>query len=333
MADCQKVSKEALLAAIRKQGALYAPGPDGSWLAYTDQELPEIGSIRPKRPIRDLFIPPVREIATWEKHVSQAELKPAEVDTSRATVFGVRPCDARALSWLDKIFLAEPYVDPHYKAKRENMLLVGLACEPESSCHCGLFDFGPDESSEMDVMLYPQDGAFLIVSASNKGRQFIASIEGSEPADSSPDATWTQTGLVDPIPQPEALLENFENPVWDELQIGCMNCGACTLYCPTCQCFTITDETYKNQVKRQRVVDTCQHSDFTRMAGGHNPRTKRHSRLRQRVMHKFGYIPMRNDGEMGCSGCGRCVELCGLRRHLFADLVEVGKRISSCEGV
>ena len=58
------------------------------------------------------------------------------------------------------------------------------------------------------------------------------------------------------------------------------------------------------------VIDSCQHGDFTRMAGGHNPRAKRHSRLRQRVLHKFAYIPERNDGAYGCTGCGRCAEVC-----------------------
>ena len=123
-------------------------------------------------------------------------------------------------------------------------------------------------------------------------------------------------------------MAGFENAVWDALQVGCMNCGACTLYCPTCQCFTIVDETFKDQVQRLRVIDTCQHPGFTRMAGGHNPREKRSARLRQRVMHKFAYIPLCNEGELGCSGCGRCVELCGQRRNLFADLVEIKKRIS-----
>jgi ferredoxin len=27
-------------------------------------------------------------------------------------------------------------------------------------------------------------------------------------------------------------------------------------------------------------------------------------------MHKFKYIPMKRDGEIGCVGCGRCVQLC-----------------------
>jgi len=64
------------------------------------------------------------------------------------------------------------------------------------------------------------------------------------------------------------------------------------------------------------------------MAGGHNPRQVAASRLRQRVLHKFSYIPTQNPGLVGCTGCGRCVDLCPLDRHLFADVFEIMKRIN-----
>jgi ferredoxin len=44
-------------------------------------------------------------------------------------------------------------------------------------------------------------------------------------------------------------------------------------------------------------------------ASGHNPRPTKVERTRQRVMHKFAYwVDLIN--EIGCTGCGRCVEYC-----------------------
>jgi ferredoxin len=332
VAEAKQITQEALLAGLRARGPLFAPDEDGRWIEHTQSGLPAIGSIRPKRPIRDLFVPPVREIARFNKHVSAPEIHPVAPDTTPGSVYGVRPCDARALAWLDQVFLAPPHIDVHYQARRDKLLLIGLACEPSETCHCGLFGFGPDEASELDVMLYPNGQGFVALAGSERGQAFVDGLAGATQATAPARREGPVPEWWSGFPEPEALLANFEHPVWEALQIGCMNCGACTLYCPTCQCFTIVDEPYKSEVLRRRVIDTCQHSDFTRMAGGHNPRTKRHSRLRQRVMHKFAYIPARSEGQLGCSGCGRCVELCGLRRHLFADLAEIKDRIAEGTG-
>lgn len=45
------------------------------------------------------------------------------------------------------------------------------------------------------------------------------------------------------------------------------------------------------------------------MGHGHNPRSTQVPRSRQRLMHKFMY-QHQQFGVVGCTGCGRCVELC-----------------------
>jgi succinate dehydrogenase/fumarate reductase-like Fe-S protein len=48
---------------------------------------------------------------------------------------------------------------------------------------------------------------------------------------------------------------------------------------------------------------------FTLHASGHNPRSSKRERFRQRVMHKYVYIP-KNFGLTACTGCGRCIRSC-----------------------
>ena len=153
MADAVTLSREQLLAALRTRGPIFAPNQNGHWA--TTQELPELGPVRPKRPLKDLFTPPRREIARWKAGAGPADIVPAPVDETPGSAFGVRPCDARAVQLLDRVFLKEPYVDPHYKARRDNLLLVGVACQPAESCACGVFGFGPDDTRRLGPVPRP----------------------------------------------------------------------------------------------------------------------------------------------------------------------------------
>jgi formate hydrogenlyase subunit 6/NADH:ubiquinone oxidoreductase subunit I len=50
-------------------------------------------------------------------------------------------------------------------------------------------------------------------------------------------------------------------------------------------------------------------SDYSRMAGGHDPRPSKKERVRNRYMHKLSYFNERY-GMTLCVGCGRCVCAC-----------------------
>jgi ferredoxin len=42
----------------------------------------------------------------------------------------------------------------------------------------------------------------------------------------------------------------------------------------------------------------------------YNSRATQAERLRQRIYHKFSYNPDKYDGQIGCTGCGRCIDVC-----------------------
>jgi ferredoxin len=111
----------------------------------------------------------------------------------------------------------------------------------------------------------------------------------------------------------------YEDPFWDELHQKCLGCGACTYLCPTCHCFDIVDEGDSVQGRRVRNWDTCQFALFTYHTSGHNPRPTGKERMRQRVMHKFGYF-VENLNEIACVGCGRCVRDCPVNLDIRATI-------------
>ncbi len=108
---------------------------------------------------------------------------------------------------------------------------------------------------------------------------------------------------------PERLKALFESKAFEQQSLACIGCGTCTYVCPVCGCFDMQDETQGTKGRRVRCWDSCGFSCFTVHTSGHNPRETQGQRWRQRLMHKFSYLPESNH-VFGCVGCGRCIRSC-----------------------
>ncbi|MBO4352620.1 MAG: 4Fe-4S dicluster domain-containing protein, partial [Eggerthellaceae bacterium] len=115
----------------------------------------------------------------------------------------------------------------------------------------------------------------------------------------------------------------YDHPIWDNLSIKCLNCGTCTYVCPTCHCFDISQENRRKDGVRFRCWDSCMFSEYTAMAGGHNPRPEKLERVRNRFMHKLNFFERRY-GISLCVGCGRCVEKCPVALDITRLIDEIG---------
>lgn len=65
------------------------------------------------------------------------------------------------------------------------------------------------------------------------------------------------------------------------------------------------------------------------MAGGHNPRSDKKERFRNRFLHKLEFFVERY-GTYLCTGCGRCVVLCPNQVNIIEiieKLKEVGESV------
>lgn len=120
-------------------------------------------------------------------------------------------------------------------------------------------------------------------------------------------------------------LELFNAPFWDEIQFACINCGTCTFLCPTCWCFDIQDEVQGDKGDRLRLWDSCMFPLFTQHGSGHNPRSQKLQRVRQRFMHKLKYYQDKYGSGAACVGCGRCVQACPVN----IDIRQVGSQMAS----
>jgi len=114
---------------------------------------------------------------------------------------------------------------------------------------------------------------------------------------------------------------------WIDEAANCCGCGGCTNICPTCYCIILNDESTGKTFIKERSIDSCQVHGYARVAGGASPRLKMFERFRNRYLCKFNYMPS-NFGLLGCTGCGRCIEVCAGKiefREVLKRIVSAGK--------
>ena len=269
-------------------------------------------------PAKANFFLPMEEMFSFQKDGQGYQLELPKLDEGKRLIFGIRPCDAKALAILDMTF-KDAYEDPYYLSKRRNTVLVGLGCtNPYDSCFCTSLGSGPSDAANVDLMLTDIGNDFLIEEVTEKGKALLAKASGIEEASGADEARAKEvkeasskkvTREIDTQEIDKRLLACFEDKdFWEGVAAKCISCGVCTFLCPTCYCFDISDELIKKQGGRFRSWDSCAFSVYTKMPM-ENPREEKWRRIRQKVCHKYEFYPMNFD-VIACTGCGRCIRLC-----------------------
>ena len=325
-----------LFAAVAEKQALYLPvNNEAGQAEFTawKQGVEMSRALNTTRSAKDFFFPQTENMMEFKVEGKTIEVIDTRSETEDFVVFGVRACDARSFTILDKVFLADP-VDTFYANRRAHGTIVTLACtRPTETCFCSAFDIDP-ANPEGDVAAWMTESDLYLKALTEKGTALLDGIAGLlEDADESAvDAQKKAIGeIMTKLPlqnlpldafKPEKMLEFFDDPSWKSLSESCLGCGTCTFVCPTCQCYDIKDFNTGHGVKRFRCWDSCMYSDFTKMAHG-NSRLSQVERFRQRFMHKLVYFPANNNGEFGCVGCGRCLSKC----PISMNIVKVAKTL------
>jgi sulfhydrogenase subunit beta (sulfur reductase) len=309
-----KTDVPSLIDEWQRQAVVYAPVRNGGPPEFrrlsggTQAEL--YLSANTRYPPKSLFLSQSEPMF----YAQATNLEPVPLPTDPRVIFGMRPCDARATQLLDGVFDHSESPDPSWVGKRERTALVGLGCtHPGATCFCSAVGSGPFDVRGVDVMLTDLGDAYLADVRTDRGAalfdrtrqasqaQIDAAHQLQEAAASGMEAPFEAAGIRD------VLYDLFETSFWYEVQQSCLGCGVCTFLCPTCHCFDVVDEVQRRE--RVRNWDTCMFRIYSQEASGYNPRPTNVERTRQRIMHKYAYF-LENHGEIGCTGCGRCVRHC-----------------------
>lgn len=230
----------------------------------------------------------------------------------KAALIFLRPCDINAFEHQDKIFLENGGVsDLYYRRLRERVKFVLMECvQGWDTCFC--VSMGANKTDDYAAAVRREgDGLLFTV----KDEALAPYFTGAEEAAFQPEfIEKNQCEVHIPeIPDKEVLKRLKAHPMWEEYNDRCISCGACTVACSTCTCFTTRDKVYDENAQngeRRRVYASCQVAGFDAMAGGHEFRTTPAQRIRYRVLHKVhDYKEHFHDFHM-CVGCGRCSARC-----------------------
>lgn len=279
-----------------------------------------LGDVFAVEPIKKFFLSPSEEIFE-DRFENGAE----------RIIIGARPCEARALELLDKVFDSD-YKDKFYLNNRKRSIIVGISClAAGKNCFCTSMGGSPVEGRGMDVLLTrAKEDAFLAEIVTKRARDLFSDL-GREPEPKDiVDLEKTKQACIGAVerkikpPEISELDAVFEHDYWAKVSRPCLGCGVCTYLCPTCHCFDLVDE----ERGKTRCYDGCAFSDFTVEASGTNPRPTKTERYRQRVFHKFNYF-RKNFKENLCVGCGRCIRNCPVKidiSEIVSGLPEAEKK-------
>jgi len=288
-------------------------------------------------PPKAIFFPPMEEMFSFRKDKQSYHIELPSSDGQKQLIFGTRPCDANAMTILDKTF-EDAYEDPYYLSKRKITVLVGLGCtRPYDSCFCTSLGSSPTDSANVDLMLTDIGDEFLVEGVTDKGRELMrmsSELEEATEADETrakeaKEAAYSKvTRQLDTTNIGNKLLSSFEDQdFWEEIAAKCLSCGICTLLCPTCYCFDINDELIKDKGTRFRSWDSCSFPVYTKMPV-ENPRLEKWRRVRNKVCHKYEFFPMNFD-VIACTGCGRCIRQCPVNWDITQTLEKIQAKAQS----
>jgi len=247
-------------------------------------------------------------------------------DFPEIVVFGLRPCDVKAINYLTDFFLRE-YTDKQIKLRSEKTTLISVTCRnADEYCFCTSVGGDPTDSTGSDLHLTQVEGnKYYAEAVSQKGvailKQYSELFSNTSEIDKSGYAAKIEQKF-DSSQIRVNLPNSYNEAFWEDYALACHSCGTCAFSCPSCSCFDIQDEADLNGGSRMRTWDSCAFSLFTIHASGHNPREVQSQRWKQRVNHKFNYSVI-NNNTISCFGCGRCIRNCPAGMNILDTLVAI----------
>ncbi len=299
------ISHVDVYAPVREKGT-------ANWAKISSVDEVYLEAVNSREPAKGFIFPRCELLMRFDKNGNP--IVPAPIQEQ--ILFGIRPCDARALKVLERFFVQDGKSDPYVQRRVEKTTLIGMACNRTApTCFCFALGNSPHDTEGLDLLLTEVEGVFLAEAVTEKGEKLLADLSPADETvlrkraalkskvESEINERFDVKKLQGKLPQ------LFKHEVWEVLSLSCVNCGACTFLCPTCHCFDVTDETMRGKSARYRVWDSCQFTLYSRHASGHNPRFDSSSRYRNRMMDKF-YYTTEQVGLISCVGCGRCISAC-----------------------
>lgn len=297
---------------LAQQNVVWAPQKIDNELVVeqlTDPKKVELTSELPLHSFKKILVPPKEVLFNYEKN----KIKP-EVQSPYQVIFGLTIPDLKAVTFLNQVFAKDPY----FQNRLKKTLIVGHSLVPKDDYHFFIEKFEEDmlEHIKFDIFLAVRKDKFIVYTGSEDGQRVL---------DDFGYKHYEHIEYVGPIHEKgldkqmvkirEKFYENKE--IWQELGERCIECGKCTMICPTCFCFDIFDQPKLDEScgQRLRCWSACFYTDFSEVAGIEmdkmKPKFLKNTPERIRFWYEHKFVRCPDEFSLpGCIGCGRCTKVC-----------------------
>lgn len=323
-----------VLAELKKAYRVFAPKRFSKAGRYSDTDIIRYAEIsdfseivwdqKSDYPAKEVLTPIQQAIF----YFTEDEYRESKASTKPILIFA-RPCDINAQHVQAKIYAGNGgYVDAYYERVHSLVKFAMMECNGgDDTCFCVSMDSNKTDDYAIAVR-FSADGMSVAVKDASFDPYFKA----------LPSAAYTPAFVeenvlkvtIPDLDDQDVRLALKKHPMWNEYNSRCVSCGACTVACSTCTCFTTRDVIYGDNAEvgeRRRVTSSCQIAGFDQMAGQREFRATAGDRMRYKVMHKFHDYKARFGERHMCVGCGRCTHRCPELISISATVNKMAKAV------
>jgi len=267
---------------------------------------------------KKFFIPQEEDLFEYKNN----NLNETKTESDKKAIVGINILDLKSILLYDQVFERDPY----YQVRRQDTLVIGHNFAPDIKNN--IFE----QKYEEEILEHLSFDIFLAEIKQNIFKVFSGSKRGQEVLNDFDYKNYQHIQFSGPqreegnprMNEIKEKMKNFNPSIWEKLGEICLECGKCTIICPTCFCYRIDDcpTLEKDKGVKQRCWDSCFYQEFSEVAGGYKFLNTTAKKIHFWYYHKFVRIP-EEFNILGCVGCGRCAEVCPARIDIRKILKEI----------